>query len=304
MISGARLCAALALASLNFAVVAADESTIRTIEAEGAHVRVDFQSMDFKHGVAPLMTWIERSMAIVARYYGQFPAKELRIRVTSRDGGGVRHGTTYGMRVPFIRLQIGRAVTADELHDDWVLVHEMVHLALPEVGDDHLWLTEGLSTYVEGIARVHAGELRPERVWAEQVRSMPNGLPRSGDEGLDRTHTWGRTYWGGALFCLLADVEIRKRTDNRFGLRDAVSAVLRGSGGVSFKWPIERVLEVGDEATGTTVLRDLYVQMKDKPVSPDLDQLWQQLGIRQRGDGVELRDDAPLAAARKAIMAP
>jgi predicted metalloprotease with PDZ domain len=136
------------------------------------------------------------------------------------------------------------------------------------------------------------------------VRSMPNGLPRSGDEGLDRTHTWGRTYWGGALFCLLADVEIRKTTKNRFGLRDAMSAVLRGSGGVSFEWPIERVLKTGDEATGTTVLQDLYSQMKDKPLSPDLNDLWKQLGIRQRGDGVELVDDAPLAATREAIMTP
>jgi predicted metalloprotease with PDZ domain len=165
-------------------------------------------------------------------------------------------------------------------------------------------LTEGLSTYVEGIARVQAGELRAEEVWAELVRSMSNGLPRTGDEGLDRTHTWGRTYWGGALFCLLADVEIRKKTSNRFGLRDAMRAVLRGSGGVSYEWSIDQVLQVGDEATGTTVLRDLYAQMKDKPVSPDLDELWQKLGIRQSGDEVELRDDAPLSATRKAIMAP
>lgn len=303
MVTGARLCAGLALALLSPAAMAADESTSRIIEAEGAHVTVEFQSTDFEHGTAPIVAFIERSMATVARYYGQFPAKELQIRITSGGGSGVGHGTTYGMRVPFIRLQIGREATADDLHEDWVLVHEMVHLALPEVGDDHLWLTEGLSTYVEGIARVHAGELRPERVWAEQVGSMPKGLPRSGDEGLDHTHTWGRTYWGGALFCLLADVEIRKKTSNRFGLRDAMSAVLRGSGGVSFEWPIDRVLKVGDEATGTTVLRDLYAQMKDKPVTPDLDQLWQQLGIRQRGDEVELRDDAPLAATRKAIMA-
>jgi hypothetical protein len=299
-----RLCAGLVLTLLSFAAMAADEPSTRTIDAQGAHVTVDFQSMDFEHGTAPIVAWIERSMAIVAHYYGQFPAKELRIRISSSGGGRVRHGTTYGMRVPFIRLQIGREVTAEELRDDWVLVHEMVHLALPEVGDDHLWLTEGLSTYVEGIARMHAGELRADRVWGEQVRSMPNGLPRSGDEGLDHTHTWGRTYWGGALFCLLADVEIRKKTGNRFGLRDAMSAVLRGSGGVSFEWPIERVLKTGDEATGTTVLQDLYAQMSDKPVSPDLDDLWKQLGIRQRGDGVELLDDAPLAATRKAIMTP
>lgn len=299
-----RIGACLTLVLLSTVASAAEEPTTRTIEAEGATVSVEFQSTDFKNGTAPVVTWIERSMAIVAHYYGQFPAKQLRMRVTLGDGSRVRHGTTYGLPVPFIRLQLGRDVTAEELHEDWVLVHEMVHLALPEVGDDHLWLTEGLSTYVEGIARVHAGELRAERVWGELMRSMPNGLPAAGDKGLDHTHTWGRTYWGGALFCLLADVEIRKKTANRFGLRDALRAVLRSSGGVSYDVPIARVLKVGDEATGTTVLRDLYAQMKDKPMSPDLGELWKQLGIRQSGDSVVLEDDAPLAATRKAIMAP
>ena len=55
---------------------------------------------------------------------------------------------------------------------------------------------------------------------------MPKGLPAAGDRGLDYTPTWGRTYWGGALFCLLADIDIRKRTSNRFGLQDALRAIV------------------------------------------------------------------------------
>jgi hypothetical protein len=299
-----RAIACLTLLLCGFVAFAADGPTTRTIEAEGASVRVDFQSAKLKHGVVPVMAWIRRSMDIVARYYGQFPAKQLRIQVTVSDGDRVRHGTTYGGAVPLIRLQLGRDVTAAELRNDWVLVHEMIHLALPEVGDDRLWFTEGLSTYIEGVARVQAGELPAERVWAEHVRSMPKGLPGPGDRGLDRTHTWGRTYWGGAVFCLLADVEIRKKTANRLGLRDAMRAVLLQTGGVAFDVPIDRVLKIGDEATNTTVLQDLYAQMKDKPVSPDLEELWRQLGIELRGKNVELKDDAPLTATREAIMKP
>ena len=56
---------------------------------------------------------------------------------------------------------------------------------------------KGLATYVESIARAQAGELGVEQVWAGFVKGMPNGLPQSGDRGLDHTHTWGRTYWGG-----------------------------------------------------------------------------------------------------------
>jgi hypothetical protein len=299
-----RAFACLALFLCSLAAFAADGPTTRMIEAEGASVRVDFQATKFKHGVVPVLAWIRRSMDIVARYYGQFPAKQLRIQVTVGDGNRVGHGTTYGAAVPFIRLQVGRDVTAADLRADWVLVHEMVHLALPEVGDDRLWFTEGLSTYIEGVARVQAGELPAERVWAEQVRSMPKGLPGPGDRGLDRTHTWGRTYWGGALFCLVADVEIRKKTENRLGLRDAMRAVLVQTGGVAFNVPIERVLKIGDEATNTTVLQDLYAQMKDKPVSPALEDLWRQLGVELRGKNVELKDDAPLSATRAAIMTP
>jgi hypothetical protein len=296
--------ACLALLFCSFAAVAADRPTTRTFEAEGASIRVDFESTNFKYGSATVVAWIRRSVAVVARYYGQFPARHLRIQVSVRDGSRVRHGTTYGTAVPSIRLQLGRDVTAEELRNDWVLVHEMVHLALPAVGEDHPWFTEGLSTYIEGIARVQAGDLPAERVWTEQVRSMPKGLPGPGDKGLDRTHTWGRTYWGGALFCLLADVEIRKKTGNRLGLRDAMRAVLRQTGGVAFDVPIDRVLKIGDEATNTTVLQDLYAQMKDKPVSPDLQELWQQLGIALQGDSVKLRVDAPLATTRDAIMTP
>src|SRR5687768_15866642 len=103
-------CLALLLCSL--AAFAADGPTTRTIEAEGATVRVDFESSKLKYGVVPVVTWIRRSMAVVARYYGQFPAKELRIHVIVRDGNRVRHGTTFGTSVPSIRLQLGRDVAA------------------------------------------------------------------------------------------------------------------------------------------------------------------------------------------------
>jgi hypothetical protein len=277
-------------------------SATQKLNVAGVKVRLEFFDQDFRNGTAQLVVWIERSIGIVAGYYGRFPTAELRLRVHSTDGSGVRHGTAFGSSPPRIRLQVGQEATAAELRRDWVLVHEMVHLALPEVGRRHAWLSEGLATYVEGIARAQAGNRSAKDVWAEYVRSMPQGLPRSGDEGLDNTHTWGRTYWGGALFCLQADVEIRKRTNNRFGLRDALRAVAKSSGGLSFDWPIERVFATGDAAVGTTVLTDLYARAKDAPAAPDLDALWKDMGIQRRGASVELQDDAPLAAIRDAIM--
>jgi hypothetical protein len=291
------LCAALTLAGGTACAASALQFTVA-----GANVRLDIDDTAFRAGADPLVAWAKRSAEIVAGYYGAFPTHDLRIQVVPQEGDGVRSGKTWGHNGGFIRLQVGRDVTDTQLHNDWVLVHEMTHLALPEVGEDHAWLSEGLAVYVEGVARVQAGNRTQPDVWSEEIRSMPRGLPQPGDRGLDHTHTWGRTYWGGAMFCLLADVEIRRRTQNRFGLQDAVRAITRASGGLTSEWPIERVLKTGDAAVGTPVLEDLYAQMRDAAVTPDLMALWRKLGVEPDGASVRLSDDAPLAAIRQSIM--
>jgi hypothetical protein len=265
-------------------------------------LHLEFDPADFAVGGAAVREWVERAARIVAAYYGGFPVRELSVRLIPMPGDGVRGGTTFGKPRAFIRLRVGRDVTEAQLLADWVLVHEMTHLALPDVGEAHAWLSEGLATYIEGVARVQAGNRAETDVWAEELRSMPRGLPQPGDQGLDHTHTWGRTYWGGAMFCLLADVDIRRRTHNRFGLQDAVRAILRASGGLKTDWPIARVLRTGDAAVGTSSLEDLYAQMRDAPVTPDLRRLWHELGVDTEGTSVRLTEHAPLASVRLAIM--
>ena len=295
-------CCCFAILCLPRPSAAAMDSGPQSLNVDGVRVSLEFVDSDFTQGAEPLTAWVKRSLGIVAAYYGHFPVSELRIRVSSTGGGGVRHGTTFGAPGALIRITVGRDVTPAELLNDWVLVHEMTHLALPDVGEEHLWLSEGIAVYVEGVARAQAGNRPAVDVWAEQVSSMPRGLPQAGDAGLDHTHTWGRTYWGGALFCLLADVEIRQRTGNRIGLQSALRAVTRASGGLAADWAIERVFAVGDAAVGTNVLEELYARSKDTPFAPVLPDLWRSLGIEPYEGTVRLNDDAPLAKIRNAIM--
>ena len=301
MLMRIRLLASITLCAAMLYVSGAAAS-VKEIKTAGTDIKVDVDDGAFKGGAAPLLAWVTRSAGIVAHYYDRFPTPTLRLRIIPEDGNGVRGGTTFGRDGGFIRVQVGREVTEEELNNDWVLVHEMTHLALPDIGEDHAWLSEGLAVYVEGVARVQAGNRTESDVWSEEIRSMPRGMPQPGDRGLDQTHTWGRTYWGGAMFCLMADVEIHRRTQNRFGLQDAVRAIARSSGGLVVDWPIERVLKTGDTAVGTSVLEDLYAQMKDNPMTPDLMGLWRKLGVEPDGSSVRLTDDAPLAGVRQSIM--
>jgi APA family basic amino acid/polyamine antiporter len=251
---------------------------------------------------ALLGDWAQRSASIVAHYFGQFPVTEVRIIVVPTGGSRVAGGTTFGQPGPLIRVRVGTQVDAAALRDDWVLVHEMTHLALPDVGEEHAWLSEGLAVYIEGVARVQAGNRSIEDVFAEEQRSMPRAMPGPQGGGLDQDHSHGRTYWGGAMFCLLADVAIHQRTHNRYGLQDAMKAVLRASGGLTVDWDINKVFAIADAAVGVPVLSELYAQARDKPFAPDLPALWQSLGIEPDGDSVRINDQAPLAAIRRAIF--
>jgi len=87
-------------------------------------------------------------------------------------------------------------------------------------------------------------------------------------------------------------------------LQDAMRAIVAAGGNISRAWPVDKVLAVGDEGTGTHVLTDLYNQMKDKPVNVDLDGLWQQLGVAMQGTTVTFDDSAPLSSIRRAITTP
>ncbi len=271
------------------------------LEVSGGTIHVAFAPGEIALPREKIFDWIRASARAVSTYYGRFPVSSLRLLIVPVDGARVRGGTTWGYRGAAIRLPLGRDSTEENLRRDWVIVHEMVHTALPDLDDRYNWLSEGLAVYVEPIARVQAGDLTAQEIWQAMMRDMPKGLPQAGDQGLDNTDTWGRKYWGGAMFCLLADIEIRKRTGNKFGLQDAMRGVLAAGGNHEKDWSIEHVLTTADKAVGVDVLTHLHDEMGPKPVTPDLAALWRDLGVRMQGESLAFDDNAPLAAIRRSI---
>lgn len=274
-----------------------------TLMIGGSRIDVTIDESDAPLPQAEVMKWVKNAAESVATYYGHFPVPHLTLRVVSFDGSGVRHGTTWGKDGGLIRIFAGSKTPAEYFADDWMLTHEMVHLAFPSQADEHHWIEEGSAVYVEPIARIRAGHWTALEMWHDLVRDMPKGEPKAGDQGLDHTHTWGRTYWGGALFCFVSDVEIREQTKNKMGLEDALRGVLDAGGDIREDWDLEKALKIGDQAVGLDVLEKLYAEWKDKPVQVDLPAMWKELGVEVGPDGstVKLSNDAPLAAIRRAI---
>jgi hypothetical protein len=265
----------------------------------GAVVRVEYDGNELPLPNEIMEAWVRRSAAMVSDYLGEFPVPSLEVTLVGRGWGGVGFGLHQDGR--WITVYCGRHTSASGLHDDWVMVHEMLHAAFPDLARRHRWMQEGLSTYLEPVVRARAGNTTEADVWRRWIRSMHHGRPRSGDRGLDITHTWGRTYWGGALFWLVADVELRKQTDNHRSLRDVVRGILAEGGSGRANWSTRKVVEVADEATGTTVVSELYARMAQAPGDVDLDQLFAELGVARVDGETVFDDDAPLAHIRQAI---
>src|SRR6266481_5302476 len=296
-----------ALATLFFLVCisllfAKDEMT-SSLLIGNARIDIRIESSTLRIPTKDILRWVKSAAESVTAYYGRFPVPQVLIRITPFEGTAIRDGMTFGDRGGRITIRVGNEASPSEFASDWMLTHEMVHLAFPSVDEKHHWIEEGIATYVEPIARIRAGNLKAEQMWFDLVRDMPQGLPQAGDRGLDHTHTWGRTYWGGALFCLLADVEIRRQTDNAKGLEQALRAILDAGGDIRKEWNLEDALAAGDRAVGVSVLQPLYTRMKDKPVRVDLAILWSQLGVQSDGVNVRCDDNATLAAIRRAITA-
>lgn len=249
-----------------------------------------------------VFAWTGGAARAVAGYFGRFPLSEALVVFVPSRGRWIGEGKTLSGGGGAIFVRLGESAPPRALREDWVLVHEMTHLAFPSVAREHDWAEEGLATYVEPIARTRAGLLSAEAGWSGLVESLPKGLPAAGDRGLDRTPTWGRVYWGGALFYLLADVEIRKRTKNAFGLEHALRGILAAGGDNTHRWALDDAFAAGDAATGVPVLRELHRAMGTSPHPVDLDALWRELGIAIAHATVRFDDAAPLAAIRRAIM--
>ncbi len=275
----------------------------RVLDVGGAKVELALAPGKLTVSDEEIASWTTTTGAALAGYLGRFPLPRALVLVVPGTGPWVGVGRTLAGGGGSIFMRLGDAATTRHLSEDWVMVHEMIHLAFPSVAREHDWAEEGLATYLEPIVRARAGLVTPEAAWAGLVAGLPQGLPRAGDRGLDRTPTWGRTYWGGALFWLLADVGLRRATGNAKGLEHAIRGLVDAGATNATRRDLDDALAIADGAVGVSVLVPLHRAMGTSPHPVDLAALFADLGVVTSGTTVRFDDGAPSAAIRRAITA-
>lgn len=270
------------------------------LEASGATIEVQLEPARFALPEEAILGWVRRAATAVNAYYGCAPAPRFTLLIEATEGAGTSNGVAAPDGHAFIKIGLGVQTTVAMLAADWMLTHEMLHLAAPSVG--RRWFEEGLAVYVEPLARARAGQVSERAVFKEMAESYATGLPGAGDRGLDGTDTWARAYYGGALFWFVADVEIRKATHGERGLEHGLRAIAAAGGVVGETWTVERALEVADRGAGVSILVPLAKRWRGAPVPVDLRALWKELGVELRRGEVVLHEDAPLSGVRRALV--
>lgn len=239
---------------------------------QGAEITLAYLPGRLRLSDNQLEQWVERSAAALCRYVGRFPVERVLLVVKPVTGEEIR-GVTFGEGGAGIILAIPPQMEALEILEGWQLTHELVHLCIPSLPASHHWLEEGLASYLEPLVR----SLPASKVWAELRAGLPRGLPRPDGPGLDDDDSWASTYWGGALFCLLSDIEYRRHSRNAHTLQEALQAVVAEGGNVTQKWTLAHFLEVADGPSGSTAMKNLHQKMGARACPIDLDSLWREL---------------------------
>ncbi len=166
-----------------------------------------------------------------------------------------------------LTLFVDAAQPAAAFDHDWVAVHEMSHLFHPYLGDRGSWLAEGLATYYQNVLRARAGLLTPDEAWAQIDAGFDRGrsMTRSNDVTLETAseaeggHTnFMRTYWSGTAYWLETDLALRRSSDNRLSVDEALrrfdACCLPSYRG----WKPDDFVAKLDELLGTDVFRKQF----------------------------------------------
>jgi hypothetical protein len=281
-------------------------------EASGATIETAVLDRPRKASREGIRRWLSEAARAVATIHGSFPERRLQVIVEPVPGGRdpVPFGRSYdgGGRALHLLLSVG-AADAD-LPGEWVAVHEMVHATTPTIRPEDAWFSEGLATWYQEVARARAGLRSRERAWQNLLEGFERG--RRGGTGralreesreMHRHHAYFRVYWAGAAIALLADLELRRTTGGRTTLDAMMRLLQREPGRGAGLFAAGDLVAFFGERTGTDVVRRIAETHLARSAFPDLAAALDWLGVSWDGETLVLRNDAPGAAVREAILA-
>jgi len=282
-------------------------------EVQIAGTRLDLAVLDAPHRATRkgIRSWISAAVSAVADLYGRFPTERVLILVQPVParrppvifGSAMRAGGGH------VHLLMAAAAADEDLPGEWVAVHEMTHLGMPWTFDGDAWMQEGFVTYYQEVLRARAGFLTEQQAWQNIHEGFGRGRVSGGRRPLSiesremgRSHNYHRVYWAGAAIALLIDVELRRRSKGVQSLDEVMRLFHSRFGGTSGPHRGSDLLVAVDRLIGQSLCSVVAETCLRSRAFPDVSAVYEVLGLSVVDGRIVLRDEAPLAAVRKAIM--
>lgn len=282
-------------------------------QVAGATLDIEIRQPVPREKADEIIEWLRSTAMLVNQTYGRFPNPAPRIVVipSTRSSWGRDKAVVFGRVTRQGRETIELFVNADrpieEFYGDWTATHEFSHLMLPLLSQRYRWISEGFASYYQNILMSRAGRYTPEDAWQRLGEGFARGAESRPELTLNEASAKGirearmKVYWSGAAIALLADIELRRRSDGEESL-DSVLGELQACCLPSRRsWSGNRLFEKLDSFLDVPVFMPLYRQYANTKGFPDMKPVLRDLGVRLGIDNAALDDLQPLSAIRRAI---
>lgn len=262
--------------------------------------------------LAAIAAWVRDTASNVTLIYGRFPNSLPQIVVlpVGRHSWGdspVPFGRVIRDGGESVELFVNERRPIDEYYDDWTATHEFSHLMLPYVRASHRWISEGFAQYYQNVLLARSGAYPEIRAWQKLYEGFERG--RKSRPGLSPNQAAARgtraatmkVYWSGAAIALMADVELRLRSNGNESLDDVLSRLQECCLPSARTWSGPELFARLDTLIDEPLFMPLYRRHANKAGFPDVRKLIERLGLQINDDIVELQHDAELVHIRHAI---
>jgi hypothetical protein len=280
----------------------------------GAALRITLMQPRDEIQSADIVQWVRETAQNVNLAYGRFPNPSTSVVILPVGGGHswsdspVPFGRVVRDGGETVELFVNQSRPIDEFYDDWTATHEFSHLMLPYISSRHRWVSEGFASYYQNILLARANRYTEERAWQklwdgfERGRqSRPEMSPNEAARGGIRAATM-KIYWSGAAIALMADVELRQRSNGEESLDTVLDKLQQCCLPSARTWSGTELFGKLDTFIDEPVFMPLYRHYANTTGFPDVRPMLNRLGVEVEDGEVVLQRRAQLATIRSAIM--
>lgn len=263
---------------------------------------------------AVLIEWLDDISNALLQVYGHWPRQRWEIAVTpvsAPRSDPLPWGEVHRGDIDRVDFYTARTATVDELRQTWTSYHELSHLLIPYRGWGDLWFSEGLASYYQNILQARVGILDEQQMWQKLYEGFMRGRAQTQFDGFDlqtmsedlhKHRAYMRVYWSGAWYFLAADVALRRQSDGKLDLDQALAKLNQCC--ADKKMSVVAMVRKLDDLNDLDLFYPLYLKAIASAQVPAFEPLFASLGIdldNQRT--VSLQRSGPGSRLRRQITA-